>query len=230
MSNLRQKTHDQILGMDSRICRRDFLNSTLLASGSLLLGPVSPRELLAEGQQDDWTGYGGEGDYKESNGNTAEVMNAAHRIRDHAFDAPPAGAIDTGETLDCVIVGGGISGLAAALAFKTQGGTGLTCLVLENHPMFGGEAKRNEFMVDGQRLMAPQGSDHFQIPYPHSFVARFYETIGIDWREFQYQEWGSTAPELPLGRTFRADAGPERHLFRAQVRPETWHLAQGRLG
>jgi spermidine dehydrogenase len=213
MSNLRQKTHDQILGMDGRICRRDFLNSTLLASGSLLLGPVSPRELLAAGQQDEWTGYGGEGDYKESNGNTAEVMNAAHRIRDHAFDAPPADAIDTGETLDCVIVGGGISGLAAALAFKTLGGTGLTCLVLDNHPMFGGEAKRNEFMVDGQRLMAPQGSDHFQIPYPHSFVARFYETIGVDWLEFKYQEWGSAQPELPLGRTFEQMPGPNGTYF-----------------
>ena len=224
MSTSKQQTGDKALGMDQRICRRDFLNSTLLASGTLLLSPVVPRQLLAEGPADDWTGYGGEGDYKESNGNTAEVMNAAHRIRDHAFDAMPADVTDTGEAFDCVIVGGGISGLAAALAFKTQAGAGVTCLLIENHPMFGGEAKRNEFMVDGQRLMAPQGSDHFQIPYPHSFVARFYETIGVDWREFKYQTWDSAQPEIPLGRTFEQMPGPNGTYFGAKFgqNPGLW--------
>ncbi|TAM80293.1 MAG: NAD(P)/FAD-dependent oxidoreductase [Acidobacteria bacterium] len=192
--------------MDLRICRRDFLNSTLLASGSLLLGPLSPRELLADGK--DWTGYGGIGDYQNSNGNTAEVMDAAHQIRDHVFDSVPANAIDTGEIFDCVVVGGGISGLAGALFFHNQTGGKRSCMVLENHPMFGGEAKRNEFMVDGQRLMAPQGSDHFQIPYPYSFIARFYDMIGIDWHEFMYQKWESASPEIPLGRTFEAMPSP----------------------
>ena len=34
------------LGMDQRISRRDFLNSTLLASGGLLMTPVTPLQLL----------------------------------------------------------------------------------------------------------------------------------------------------------------------------------------
>ena len=38
-----------------------------------------------------------------------------------------------------MVVGGGISGLAAALAFQKRNPK-LTCLVLENHPVFGGEA------------------------------------------------------------------------------------------
>jgi spermidine dehydrogenase len=224
MSTNKRSRNDHIRGMDGRICRRDFLNSTLLASGSLLLSPVVPTQLLAEGPADDWTGYGGKGDYRESNGNTAEVMNAGHRIRDHALDAPPADALDTGEIFDCVIVGGGISGLGAALAFKTQGGPALKCLVLENHPMFGGEAKRNEFAVDGQRLMAPQGSDHFQIPYPHSFIARFYEMIGVDWREFKYQTWAGPEPEIPLGRTFEQMPGPNGTYFGAKFgqKPGLW--------
>ena len=215
---------DKNLGMDNRICRRDFLNSTLLASGSLLLGGMSPRHFLAEGAEDDWTGPGGAGDYAASNGNTAEVMNAGHRIRDHVFDTPPADAVDTGELFDCVVVGGGISGLAGALSFKIEGGEGLKCLVLENHPVFGGEAKRNEFVVDGQRLMAPQGSDHFQIPYPHSFIARYYEMIGIDLGEFKYQTWGSDLPEITLGRTFEQMPEPTGTYFGAKFgqNPGIW--------
>ncbi len=194
---------DKALGLEQRICRRDFLNSTLLASGSMLLGSLSPAQLLAQkmtAQQNDWDGYGGVGDYRDSHGNTQEVMTAAHAIRDGVFDSPPADAVDTGEIFDCVVVGGGLSGLCAALYFSKQA-PGRSCLVLENHPIFGGEAKRNEFMVDGQRLMAQQGSTHFQIPYPRSFIARFYETIGMDWRQFKYQTWGGPGPEIPLSRS-----------------------------
>jgi spermidine dehydrogenase len=213
--------HGKALGLHQRICRRDFLNSTLLASGSMLLGSLAPSQLLAA---DDWTGYGGVGDYRSSNGNTSEVMNAAHRIRDHAFDAVPADVIDTGEIFDCVVVGGGISGLAAALFFSREAGHSLSCLVIENHPIFGGEAKRNEFVVDGQRLMAPQGSDHFQIPYPRSFIARFYDLIGVDWRQFKYQSWKSPSPEIPLGRTFEQMPSPYGFYFGAKFgqRPGMW--------
>jgi len=197
------------LGMDQPICRRDFLNSTLLASGGVLLGSLSPAQLLA---RDDWTGYGGVGDYSNSNGNTYDVMTAGHQIRDRAFDSIPAQAIDTGEVVDCAVIGGGLSGLAAALFFKKYAGPKLKCLVLENHPIFGGEAKRNEFIVDGQRIMGPQGSDHFQVPYPHSFIARFYELIGLEWRNFKYQEWTKSCPELPLGTSFE-DAKPPSGLY-----------------
>jgi spermidine dehydrogenase len=218
----RDKPQDKALGMDARICRRDFLNSTLLASGSLLLNPLMPQQLVD--LNDEWTGPGGIGDYKDSNGNTAAVMNAGHQVRDHVFDAAPPEVIETGETVDCVVVGGGLSGLAAALSFRTLGGDGLTCLVLENHPVFGGEAKRNELIVDGQRLLAPQGSDHFQIPYPHSFVARYYEQIGIDPREFKYQTWGSSLPEMTVGRTFEQVPRPNAAFFGAKFgqNPGMW--------
>ena len=52
--------HDHALGMDQRISRRDYLNSALLASGSLLLGAACPMDLLA---QSDWDGFSGVGDY-----------------------------------------------------------------------------------------------------------------------------------------------------------------------
>ena len=212
---------DQALGMDQKICRRDFLNSTLLASGSVLLGSLSPRQLLA---RDEWTGYGGVGDYANSNGNTFDVMSAGHQIRDHVFGSLPADTVDTGEVFDCVVVGGGISGLAAALFCKRYAGAQLTCLVLEDHPIFGGEAKRNEFIVGGERIMGPQGSDHFSVPYPHSFIARFYDLIGLDWREFKYQTWSGPSPELPLGTSFEDMQSPYGFFFGAKFgqKPGMW--------
>ena len=186
---------DDFLGLNAPIERRDLLNSTLLAAGGLLLGGLTPRQLLSE---EDWTGYGGIGDYAGSNGNTYEVMTAGHKIRDHAFEGRPNSPIDTGETFDCVIVGGGISGLAAALFFQRSGRGGKSCLVLDNHPVFGGEAKRNEFNVDGKRLMAHQGSAACFPPLDGSFLAEFYDSTGIDWRQFQYQTWSGKEAEVKL--------------------------------
>jgi spermidine dehydrogenase len=190
---------DKSLGMDQRMSRRDFLNSTLLASGGLLMTSVTPLQLL--GEDADWSGYGGVGDYSKSNGNTLEVLTAGHRIRDGEFERLPENVIDAGEVFDCVIVGGGISGLAAALFFLRKGGRNRTCLVLDNHPVFGGEAKRNEFMVDGHRLMAHQGSAMFFVQYPHSFLGRFYDSIGLKTPQLQYQKWAGPTKEMPLSKT-----------------------------
>src|SRR5580704_12223581 len=99
---------DELLGMNRRVLRRDFMNSALLASGGTLLGTLAPRQLLAQGE---WNGYSGVGDYAGSNGNTYEIVHAGHQIRDNVFRAGAHEAADTGETFDCVVVGGGISGL-----------------------------------------------------------------------------------------------------------------------
>jgi spermidine dehydrogenase len=208
------------LGTDVAITRRDFLNATLLASGSLLLTSASPAELLASAAQapaqDDWTGPGGVGDYANSNGNTLAVLTDGHEIRDGAFGSLPASVIDTGETYDCVVVGGGISGLAAGLIFQRKAGEGKTCLVIDNHPIFGGEAKRNEFLVDGHRLIGHQGSALFWPPYPHSFMARFYDSIGLKTPRLEYQKWAGPAPEVPLTRTPYLGSAPYGLYFGAK--------------
>jgi spermidine dehydrogenase len=211
---------NKVLGTERGITRRDFLNGTLLGSGALLLDSASPVRLLgrtaATGSDDDWTGYGGVGDYANSNGNTAAVLEAGHQIRDGVFENLPADVIDTGESYDCVIVGGGISGLAAALIFQRQGGEGKTCLVLDNHPIFGGEAKRNEFLVDGHRLIGHQGSALFQVNYPHSFIERFYESIGLKAPRLEYQKWGGPGPEVPLTTTPYLGSAPYGLYFGAK--------------
>jgi spermidine dehydrogenase len=197
--------------MDANITRRDFLGSALLASGSMLLAGATPAQLLAE--TDDFTGYGGVGEYSASNGNTWSVLEAGHAIRDRQYDPLPKDIADTGETYDCVIIGGGISGLAAALFFQRDAGPGMKSLILENHPIFGGEAKQNEFLVDGKRLIAHQGSAIYQIQYPHSFLARFYDSIGLKTPQLTYQRWAGPAPEFPLSRTPYEAVGLEQGQY-----------------
>jgi spermidine dehydrogenase len=213
---------ERALGLEQEITRRDFLNATLLASGGLLLSANSPAQLLAQAahtatpMNDDWTGYGGVGDYANSNGNTTAVLEAGHQIRDGVFESLPASVIDTGESFDCVVIGGGISGLAAALIFQQKAGKGQTCLVLDNHPIFGGEAKRNEFLVDGHRLIAHQGSAFFPIPYPRSFIARFYESIGLRTPRLEYQKWSGDSPEMKLPSTPYLGSAPSGLYFGAK--------------
>jgi spermidine dehydrogenase len=198
-------SRDAALGMEAPITRRDFLGSALLASGAVLLGPITPAELL--GGRDEFTGYGGVGEYSASNGNTLDVLQAGHAIRDGLYEPLPKDIVDTGESYDCVIIGGGISGLAAALFFQRQAGPGMKCLILENHPIFGGEAKQNEFLVDGKRLIAHQGSAIYQIQYPHSFLAGFYDSIGLKVPQLTYQKWAGPEPEFPLSKTPYEAAG-----------------------
>jgi spermidine dehydrogenase len=193
------------------ITRRDFLGSTLLASGATLLKNVSPAELLQD--KDDFTGYGGVGEYSISNGNTLPVLRAGHSIRDAVYDPLPKDIIDTGEQYDCAVIGGGISGLAAAVFFQRQASPEMKCLVLENHSIFGGEAKQNEFLVDGKRLIAHQGSAIYQLQYPFSFLAHFYDSIGLKTPKLTYQKWGGAQPEWALSRTPYEAAGLERGQY-----------------
>ena len=189
-----------MLGMDARISRRDFLDGALLASGVCAAAACAPAELLA--QSANWTGYTGEGDYRKAAGNSEYVVSAAHAVRDGKYDQLTSAPQETGEVFDSVIVGGGFSGLSAALFLRERAGDRFTSLVLDNSAVFGGVAKRNEFMVNGQRLYAPQASVHFQPPFPHSFLAQVYESFGMDWKAFErYQKWDGPEPPMSLARS-----------------------------
>jgi spermidine dehydrogenase len=171
---------------------------------------------------DAWNGYGGVGDYRLSNGNTFDVMTAAHAMRDGAFDR--SAVIDTGEMYDLVAVGGGLSGLAAAVFFQ-KNKTG-RCLILDNHPIFGGEAKRNEFLVDGQRLVAHQGSAIYLVPQKGGYTDRFYEMIGMDRSVLEYQRWRGPSPEMRLSQSPYEEPKNYGFYFGSQFgkRPGVWVL------
>ena len=203
---------DKSLSLNAHISRRDFLDGALLASGSILLSSAAPGEAMAH--DSDWTGYTGEGDYRFSAGNMETVVQSAHAVRDGKFDQPPSDVVNTGEFVDCAVVGGGFSGLSAALFFSQKAGSEATCLVLDNAAVFGGVAKRNEFEVDGHRLYAPQGSVHFQPPYPHSFLKSVYDAIGMDFNAFkEYQTWQGPSPAISLTRSPYRVLGMEEKTY-----------------
>ena len=110
MSEETNSRDDRALGMNSEITRRDFLGSTLLASGAALLGTSSPAQLIAMQAQTnpslDWNGFSGVGEYAGANGNTWEVLTAGHKLRDATFEKSLASAQDTGEIFGCTVIGG----------------------------------------------------------------------------------------------------------------------------
>jgi spermidine dehydrogenase len=191
------------LGLDAQISRRDFVGGGLIGAGAALLGvTAAPSAAGTEGSIEiprslsaDWTGYGGVGDYARSNGNTHDVVNAAHAVRDGKLGSTGQVGEDTHEAYDLVIVGGGFSGMGAAHTFAKESGAQGRCLVLDNHPIFGGEAKQNEFVVDGHRLYGPQGSN--------SFVTHADGSFPDIWRELRLPEKFAFQPLAGTQRPIR---------------------------
>src|SRR5262252_4829866 len=109
------------------------------------------------------------------------TYRVAHSLRDGEFWDSAGEAINTGEEYDLVIVGGGISGLAAAYFFRKQAGPHARILVLDNHDDFGGHAKRNEFPSSRPVLLSYGGSQSLESPGAYSKVAKdLIREIGID--------------------------------------------------
>lgn len=160
------------------ISRRDFLNGCALslAAGTAL----SPLEILAMGRP--------QGPYppmlqgmRGSHPGSFEVAHAV-AVSGAGFSKPQA---SNEATYDMVIVGGGISGLAAAYLYRQRAGADKRVLILDNHDDFGGHAKRNEFDVDGQTLLCYGGSQSIDTPSEYSPVAAGLLTdLGIELEKF----------------------------------------------
>lgn len=198
---------DRHLGVGSSITRRDFLNSVFVGSGAGLLAAAAPGGWIPSckrGQKspdkDPWSGYGDVGAYARSPGNPREMVEIAHRIRDGDFGERLRQAENLGESYDLVVVGGGMAGLSAAHTFVRERGKSGRCLILDNHPVFGGESKRNEFVVEGTRVIGPQGANDFGIPEPGSGTVgdRLFDELSIP-RSFRYQAWENHEETLRFG-------------------------------
>jgi spermidine dehydrogenase len=165
----RDKARDKALGMDRPIDRRDFLNGMAVAVGALGVGGAG--EVLAQAQSwpQDQAGYyppvltGMRGSHPGS-------FENAHKLRDGDFWSGVGAPMETGETYDLVVVGGGISGLAAAYFFR-EANPGARILIVENHDDFGGHAKRNEFHLGDKLHLLNGGTLEIDSPFPYSPAA-----------------------------------------------------------
>ena len=177
-------SHDLALGLDRRITRRDFVNGvSVAAAGALLL----PTWALAMEQQE-FAPEQAPGYYPPAltgmRGDHAGSFEVAHALRDRR-SVDLSSVAHTGETYDLVVVGGGMSGLAAAYYFVKNVGRRAKVLILDNHDDFGGHAKRNEFRHNSKLLAINGGTLNIEAP------ARYFETskqllrdVGIDLDRF----------------------------------------------
>ncbi len=175
---------DRKLGMNRRIQRRDFLNGVAVGIGGAVAGGRFPAlAWLAEGADEKFpqdrpdyyppTLTGMRGSHDGS-------FEAAHSLRDGEFWTKNKAAGGKKEEFDLVVVGGGMSGLAAAYLYRKSNPSG-TVLILDNHDDFGGHAKRNEFHVGGRMLLANGGTVAIETPFPYSKdAAGLLAELGID--------------------------------------------------
>ncbi|QIU91534.1 putative NAD(P)-binding protein [Yokenella regensburgei] len=143
------------------ITRRDFLNGVAIT----IAAGLTPLDLVRAAGK---AGAVIHGEYYPPaltglRGNHPGSFEMAHALgREHENFALDGLPIE--EEYDLVIVGGGISGLAAACFWQQLAGKESKILVLDNHDDFGGHAKRNEFTVEGKTLIGYGGSEAFQSP------------------------------------------------------------------
>jgi len=153
------------------ITRRDFIDgiavTAVFGAAGRTLAAVDPEAAVAPQDQ---PGY-----YPPAltgiRGSHPGSFEAAHALRDGTFPKAGTTAVDTGERYDLIVVGGGISGLAAAYFYRAKAGPAARILIIENHDDFGGHAKRNEFELNGKIQLINGGTLGIDSPRPYSAVS-----------------------------------------------------------
>lgn len=166
--------------MKHTITRRDFLNGAAvsIAAGATL----SPFQLMAKDDNPSLS-KSLPSDYYPP------VLTGMRGSHDGSFDVAhalawrgekPSEYARLDEAYDLIVVGGGLSGLAAAYLYRKQHGADSRILILDNHDDFGGHAKRNEFHSGDRMLLAAGGSGNLEQYNFSSDVQDFIAEIGID--------------------------------------------------
>jgi len=180
---------DQQLGMDRPITRRDFLDGVAITASSLAAAKLlMPFNALAEESRIYPPLKAG------LTGQTNASFNIMHAIRDGSFWNNAPQTIKTDEHYDLVVVGAGLSGLAAAFIYRQQAGKDKSVLLIDPLDDFGGHAKRNEYISkSGKTLIGYGGSQSLDTPSFFSpAVQQLLHDIGIKLERFEQwfdQDW-----------------------------------------
>lgn len=171
---------DRELGMCHNIPRRDFLNGVAMTVGAAFLPSSIHAGSMSADEPQNHPGYnpplatGLRGSHPGS-------FEIAHSLRDGSFWKNAAAPKQLTEKYDLIIVGGGISGLAAAHFYRERARANAKILILENHDDFGGHAKRNEFHLGGKLQLLNGGAMLIDSPTPYSAeAAGLMRQLGID--------------------------------------------------
>lgn len=164
----------------NEITRRDFINGTLVAAGSSLLPFATASQAAMAAMAPSYYPPARTG------------LRGSHPGSfEHAHSLAWNGRSDWGPTTklpelyDLVVVGGGLSGLAAAYFFQQKHGRDKKVLILENHDDFGGHAKRNEHTIDGAMRLGQGGSESFESPHEwEDIMLDLISDLGIDMELF----------------------------------------------
>ena len=189
IKRMSDKDRDRELGMGRNITRRDFLNGVSIAVGSSLV--ADSKWVQAFGiPQSPFAPEKDPGYYPPAKtgmrGSHDGSWEVAHDLRDGKNPDKDWGTpIDDDESYDLVIVGAGISGLAAAYFYRKFAGQQSKILLLDNHDDFGGHAKRNEFQDGSRLLLGYGGTQSIEAPgnYSKDSIALL-KDLGIDVHRF----------------------------------------------
>ncbi|MGB9234737.1 MAG: FAD/NAD(P)-binding protein [Terriglobales bacterium] len=182
-----KNTRDRELGMDRPITRRDFLNGVAIGLGSMAASSVLT-SCVGHAALDSYNPPDPAASYPPAaggmRGSAAGSFEAAHALRDGTFWQTAGSPETTDDVYDLIVVGAGISGLAAAHFFRKQAGASARILILDNHDDFGGHAMRKEFQVGGRKLLG-YGAQSIESPSRYSAVAKgVLADLGVDTQKF----------------------------------------------